>query len=82
MIPLHVAKDCLCVGIDEQLVFIETMAPGGVPWTVNTKSVALTGTNARHKAVPHKGGALFQAKTIGLVVVFIEETEVNAGGIL
>jgi hypothetical protein len=82
LIPLHVAKDCLCVGIDEQLVFIETMTLGGVPWTVNTKSVTLTGTNARDKAVPHKGGAFFQAKTIGLVVVFIEEAELNAGGVL
>ena len=83
LVPLHVANDGLCVGVDEQFVLIEAMTLGGVPRAVDAKAVALTRADARQEAVPDEGGTFFEATATSVCVVSsVIEAELDPGRVL
>src|SRR5579863_1579222 len=78
-LPVNLAGERLGVGVDEQLVEIETMTVFGVPGTVDAIPVELAGLDAIDKAVPYKRGSFAKGDTVDLFSVGIEETNVDAG---
>ncbi len=84
-LPVDLACNRLCVGVDEQLVFVETETLLRLPRTIDVEAVTLTRADAANQPMPDVARRLFQngaSATRVLGAIFVEEAHFHSGRIL